>query len=184
MNISLRSNHNQRLSKLGTIVVAIVFWFVSALYSSALYSLPAYAQATLYPPPLSFSNAELSHQDFSGQVLRTAEFSNANMEWANFAQANLQGAVLSASVMVKANLRGANLSNALADMVNFTGADLRDALLTEAILLRSNFTDVTIAGADFTDAILDGVQIKALCKIATGTNAITGVSTYDSLGCP
>ncbi len=34
--------------------------------------------------PLSFSNAELSRRDFSGQSLQAAEFSNANLEMANF----------------------------------------------------------------------------------------------------
>ena len=52
------------------------------------------AQATDYPPPLSFSNAQLKGRDFSGQTLRAAEFSNANMELANFSNADLRGAVL------------------------------------------------------------------------------------------
>ena len=53
----------------------------------------------------------------------------------------------------------------------------------EALLLRATFVDTNIAGADFTDAILDGVQIKELCKTASGINSKTGVETRYSLGC-
>ncbi|MGI0494622.1 pentapeptide repeat-containing protein [Alkalinema pantanalense CENA528] len=141
------------------------------------------AQGLDYPPPLSYSNADLKGQDFSGQVLRTAEFSNANLEDVNFSQADLRGVVLSASVLTGTNLHAANLANALMDQVKFKQTDLSDAILTEAILLHSTFEAIDITGADFTDAILDGAQIKTLCKIATGINSATGVETRDSLGC-
>lgn len=147
------------------------------------WSLPAQAQSKYYAPPLSYSNAELTRRDFSGQMLRSAEFSNANMELSDFSNADLRGAIMSASVMVKANLHGADLAYAMADQVNFTNADLSDTVFSEAILLRSIFDDVNIAGADFTDAILDGFQVKQLCKQAVGINSKTGVATRDSLGC-
>ena len=51
------------------------------------------AKASDYPPPLSFSNAELKGRNFSGQTLQASEFSNANMELANFAGADLRGAI-------------------------------------------------------------------------------------------
>ncbi|HLO48067.1 MAG TPA: pentapeptide repeat-containing protein [Kamptonema sp.] len=156
--------------------------FLVALFIFSL-ALPAQAQSKYYPPPLSYSNAELTHRDFSGQNLRTAEFSNANMELSNFSNADLRGAIMSASVMVKANLHGADLTNAMADQVRFTNADLSDAVLVEAILLRSIFDGVDITGADFTDAILDGFQVKELCKTAVGVNSKTGIATRDSLGC-
>ncbi|MEG4212239.1 pentapeptide repeat-containing protein [Microcoleus sp. S13_B4] len=144
---------------------------------------PAQAQSKYYAPPLSFSNAELTRRDFSGQMLRSAEFSNANMDLTNFSNADLRGAIMSASVMTQANLHGANLTNAMIDQVKFTNADLSDAILAETILLRSTFDGVDITGADFTDAIMDGSQVKELCTKATGINSQTGISTRDSLGC-
>ena len=133
--------------------------------------------------PLSYSNAELSRQDFSGQSLQAAEFSNANLEMANFTGADLRGTVFSASVMTKANLHGADLTNAMVNEVKLIGADLSNAVLIEALLLRTAFTDVNITGADFTDAILDKAQIKELCQKASGVNSQTGVETRESLGC-
>ncbi|MEG4069342.1 pentapeptide repeat-containing protein [Microcoleus sp. Pol11C2] len=144
---------------------------------------PAQAQSKYYAPPLSFSNAELTRRDFSGQMLRAAEFSNANMDLTNFSNADLRGAIMSASVMTQANLHGANLTNAMIDQVKFTNADLSDAILAETILLRSTFDGVDITGADFTDAIMDGSQVKELCTKASGINSQTGISTRDSLGC-
>jgi uncharacterized protein YjbI with pentapeptide repeats len=144
---------------------------------------PALAQSKYYAPPLSFSNAELTRRDFSGQMLRAAEFSNANMDLTNFSNADLRGAIMSASVMTEANLHGANLTNAMIDQVKFTKADLSDAILAETILLRSTFEGADITGADFSDAIMDGAQVKELCTKASGINSQTGVSTRDSLGC-
>ncbi|MEG4629629.1 pentapeptide repeat-containing protein [Microcoleus sp. AR_TQ3_B6] len=144
---------------------------------------PALAQSKYYAPPLSFSNAELTRRDFSGQMLRAAEFSNANMDLTNFSNADLRGAIMSASVMTQANLHGANLTNAMIDQVKFTKADLTDAILAETILLRSTFEGADITGADFSDAIMDGAQVKELCTKASGINSQTGVSTRDSLGC-
>ncbi len=155
------------------------------LLALTIFILPraALAQSKYYPPPLSFSNAELTRRDFSGQMLRAAEFSNANMDLTNFSNADLRGAIMSASVMTEANLHGANLTNAMIDQVKFTKADLSDAILVETILLRSTFDGVNITGADFTDAIMDGAQVKELCTKASGINSQTGISTRDSLGC-
>ncbi|MBD2579424.1 pentapeptide repeat-containing protein [Oscillatoria sp. FACHB-1406] len=150
-----------------------------------LFPAPAFAQATkYYPPPLSYSNAELPGRDFSGQTLRSAEFSNANLQQTNFSNADVRGTIFSTSSLKGANLHGADLSYGMADWVDFTGADLSDAIFNETLLLVSTFHEVNITGADFTDAILDGKQIEELCAIASGVNSKTGVATRDSLLCP
>ncbi|MFW6357996.1 MAG: pentapeptide repeat-containing protein [Chroococcales cyanobacterium] len=165
----------KKLLKLAVLGIAIAF---------LLFPFPAFAQATkYYAPPLSYSNAELSGKDFSGEILQGAEFSNANLELTDFSYADLRGAVMSTSVMTKANLHGANLTYGMADQVNFTDADLSDAILEDTILLRSTFEGTNITGADFTNAILDGAQVEELCAKASGVNSTTGVSTRNSLGC-
>ncbi|NJL86573.1 MAG: pentapeptide repeat-containing protein [Leptolyngbyaceae cyanobacterium SM1_1_3] len=154
------------------LLVALAVW---------LWMTPVYALD--YPPPPSYSNALLQGQDFSGQQLRTAEFSNANLESTNFSGADIRGAIFSGSTATDTNFKGADLTDAMLDFAVFTRADFRDAVLVETLWLQSSFDQVDITGADFSDAILDGVQVKMLCAIASGTNSKTGTATRDSLGC-
>jgi uncharacterized protein YjbI with pentapeptide repeats len=161
---------------------AIALLWVAAIVG--LLPSPVLAQATkYYPPPLSYSHAQLSGQDFSGKQLYSAEFANANLEFANFRDADAQGAIFSAANLIGVNFHGANLTNAMLDQADLTEADLGDAVLVETILLGSLFDRTQIEGADFSDALLDGAQLRQLCAIASGVNSQTGVETRYSLGC-
>ncbi len=178
----IRFNRGQALRSIRQFEM-ILRQLIAFLAAIALVIHPLSAQAADYPPPLSYSHAQLTGKDFSGQNLQTAEFANANLQLSNFAYADLRGAIFSGSVMTHANLHGADLSYGMLDQADLTGADLSDVILVETLLLGSVFDNTLITGADFTDALLDGAQLKHLCQQASGINSKTGVATSDSLGC-
>ena len=160
---------------------------IALFFASILIFFPGHALAaggtSQYKPMLSYDNADINGQDFSGKNLQTAVFTTAKMDKTNFTGTDLTGVVISSSTLNYTNLHGANLTQGLLDQVRFVNADLSDAIFFEAMMLRSTFTDVNIEGADFTDAILGKLQQKQLCKIASGVNSKTGIATRDSLEC-
>ena len=160
---------------------------IALFFASILIFFPGNALAaggtSQYKPMLTFSNDDLTGQDFSGKNLQTAEFTTSKLDRTNFSGADLTGVVISSAILKSTNFHGANVTQGLLDQVRFVSADLSDAIFVEAMMLRSTFKDVNIAGADFSGAILGKLQQKELCKIATGVNPKTGVATRDSLEC-
>jgi uncharacterized protein YjbI with pentapeptide repeats len=130
-----------------------------------------------------FENGQLSRKDFAGADLAAAEFANAKLDNADFSNANLTAAVFSTSSLKGTNFQGANLTQAIFDQMRLSKVNLSNAVLVEAMLLRTMFEGVDVTGADFSEALLTPLQVKLLCKTASGTNPKTQVDTRESLGC-
>ncbi|XP_042013367.1 thylakoid lumenal 15 kDa protein 1, chloroplastic-like [Salvia splendens] len=121
-----------------------------------------------------FSGKTLIKQDFKTSILRQANFKGAKLLGASFFDADLTGADLS-----DADLRGADFSLANVTKVNLSNANLEGALTTG----NTSFKGSIITGADFTDVPLRDDQRELLCKVADGTNPVTGNETRETLLC-
>ncbi|WP_375340328.1 pentapeptide repeat-containing protein [Okeania sp.] len=120
-----------------------------------------------------FSGRDLTNDSFTKSILRKSDLSNSNLSGVSLFGAHLEGA----------NLEGANLSYSTLDNAIFNKANLTNAILEGAFAFHTQFRGAIIDGADFTDAFLREDTQKELCKIAEGTNPITGNETRDTLFC-
>jgi uncharacterized protein YjbI with pentapeptide repeats len=121
--------------------------------------------------------------DFSGEDLTDAQFTKANLRSSNFSNANVQGVRFFAANMEEANFEGANLQGATLDLARMIKVNLTNANLEGAFAYNTKLEGAIIDGADFTDVLLRDDMVKKLCKVAKGTNPVTGRNTRDTLFC-
>lgn len=178
----LNSSHNelplerQRYYLIWASILSLFLWGVLGVTVTV-----GFAPAAL---ALEYNKEILVGADFSGRDLRDSSFTKANLRQSNFSHTNLSGVSFFAANLESANLEGSDLRNATLDSARFIKTNLTNALLEGAFAANTKFDGAIIDGADFTDVLLRPDEQKKLCKVAKGTNPITGRDTRDTLFCP
>ncbi len=165
-----------RRERIWTIAISLflggVLWLAGFIY----FSPPVLA--------LNYNNRILEGYDFTGQDLTDSSFDHASLRKSNFSNSNISGVRFFSANLSGANFTNADLRYADLESVRLTNANLTNANLEGAFCTNTMFDGAIIDGADFTDVYLrDAIQRK-LCKVAKGTNTVTGRETSETLMCP
>lgn len=160
---------------------------ILAFFFSVAFTAVAGLTAALAIAPAAFAvdyNKEtLVNVDFSGRDLKDASFTKANMRGSNLSHVDARGVSFFGANLEGANLEGADLREASLDTARFTRTNLTNAILEGAFAFNTKFEGSNIEGADFTDVMLRQDAQNMLCKIAKGTNPVTGRETRETLMC-
>jgi uncharacterized protein YjbI with pentapeptide repeats len=163
-------------SRIRTILVSLLLGALLCIIPSLGFAPEALA--------LEYNKEILVEADFSGRDLTDSSFTKANLKQSNFSNSNLQGVSFFAANLESANLTGVDLRNATLDSARLIKANLTNAVLEGAFAASARFDGAIIDGADFTDVLLRDDEQAKLCKMATGTNPVTGRDTRETLFCP
>ncbi|WP_204140414.1 pentapeptide repeat-containing protein [Halomicronema sp. CCY15110] len=132
----------------------------------------------------SYDRQSLRYADFANRDFRGDDFTRADLANANLQGADFRGARLFDTTLSQADMTGANMTGATLDGARFIRTNLTNAILEGAYAFDTDFRGAVIEGADFTDVLLAPKTNNQLCKVATGTNPVTGRATRDTLYCP